>query len=80
MGAPPPEGIAIRAGRLFDPNSGTNLPNQVIVIRGDRIAEVGPVAQVKIPAGARVIDVVRECAVNPFWRYSETRCSADLPS
>jgi imidazolonepropionase-like amidohydrolase len=59
MEAPPAEGIAIRAGRLFDPNSGTNLPNQVIVIRGERIVEVGPAAQVKIPAGARVIDLSR---------------------
>jgi imidazolonepropionase-like amidohydrolase len=57
--APPPEGVAIRAGRLFDPKSGTNLPNQVIVIRGERIAEVGPAAQIKIPAGARVIDLSR---------------------
>ncbi len=59
MEAPPPEGIAIRAGRLFDPKSGTNLANQVIVIRGDRIAEVGPAAQIKIPEGARVIDLSR---------------------
>jgi imidazolonepropionase-like amidohydrolase len=59
MEAPPPEGIAIRAGRLFDPNSGTNLRDQIIVIRGDRIAEVGPAAQVKIPVGARVVDLSR---------------------
>lgn len=39
---PPAEGVAIRAGRMFDPKSGTNLSNQVIVIKGDRIVEVGP--------------------------------------
>ncbi len=57
MQPPPPEGVAIRAGRLFDPRTGTNLTNQVIVIQGDRIADVGPADRVKIPAGARVIDL-----------------------
>src|SRR3984893_7682155 len=57
MQPPPPEGVAIRAGRLFDPRTGTNLTNQVIVIQGDRITDVGPADRVKIPAGARVIDL-----------------------
>ena len=56
---PPAAGqlVAVRAGRLFDPKSGANLPNQVVLIRGDRITDVGPVARVQIPAGARVIDL-----------------------
>jgi len=57
MQPPPPEGVAIRAGRLFDPRTGTNLANQVIVIRGERIVDVGPAERVQIPAGARVIDL-----------------------
>ena len=57
MQPPPPEGVAIRAGRLFDPRTGTNLANQVIVILGERITDVGPAERVKIPAGARVIDM-----------------------
>jgi imidazolonepropionase-like amidohydrolase len=57
MQPPPPEGVAIRAGRLFDARTGANLANQVIVIQGDRITEVGPADRVKIPAGARVIDL-----------------------
>jgi imidazolonepropionase-like amidohydrolase len=47
----------IRAGRLFDPRSGTLRANQIIVMRGDRIIEVGPNAT--IPAGARIIDLSR---------------------
>jgi imidazolonepropionase-like amidohydrolase len=35
------------------------LTNQVVVITGERITEVGPEAQVKIPAGARVLDLSR---------------------
>jgi imidazolonepropionase-like amidohydrolase len=53
--------VAVRAGRMFDPRSGTLLPNQVIVIRGDRITEVGP--NVQIPAGARVIDLSRATVI-----------------
>jgi imidazolonepropionase-like amidohydrolase len=59
MQAPPAQGVAIRAGRLFDPKSGTNLLNQVIVIKGDRIVDVGPAERVQIPAGARVVDLSR---------------------
>ena len=57
MQPPPPEGVAIRAGRLFDPRTGANLTNQVIVIQGDRFADVGPADRAKIPAGARLIDM-----------------------
>jgi imidazolonepropionase-like amidohydrolase len=52
--------IAVRAGRLFDSKAGRMLSNQVVVISGERISEVGPAGQVKIPAGARVIDLSRE--------------------
>ena len=56
---PPPQGVAIRAGRLFDPKSGTNLTNQVIVVKGDRIVDVGPADKIQIPQGARIIDLTR---------------------
>jgi imidazolonepropionase-like amidohydrolase len=49
--------IAIRAGRLFDSKAGQMLTRQVIILTGDRIADVGPQAQVKIPAGAQIIDL-----------------------
>jgi imidazolonepropionase-like amidohydrolase len=47
--------VAVRAGRMFDARTGSYRPNQVIVIRGGVIADVGPA--VPIPAGARVIDL-----------------------
>ena len=52
---PPAQVVAIRAGRLFDSRVGTMMNNQVIVVRGDRISEVGPA--VAIPSDARVIDL-----------------------
>src|SRR6516164_2381664 len=53
--APSDRVIAIRAGHLFDPRSGNLLDNQVVLVRGERIAEVGPA--LPIPAGATVIDL-----------------------
>jgi imidazolonepropionase-like amidohydrolase len=53
--APPNQVIAIRAGRLFDAKSGAMLDNQVVLIKGDRITDVG--GAVAIPAGARVLDL-----------------------
>ena len=54
---PPREGVAIRAGRLFDSPTGRMLTNQVILVNGDMITQVGPAALVQIPAGARVVDL-----------------------
>ena len=47
--------IAIKAGRLIDPETGTASNNQLIIIEGERIKAVG--ANLTIPAGATVIDL-----------------------
>jgi imidazolonepropionase-like amidohydrolase len=51
--------IAIRAGRLFTGTSESLVDDQVILIKGERITEVGAAASVKIPADAKVIDLGR---------------------
>src|SRR2546422_9210015 len=53
--ASPDSIVAVRAGRLFDAKTGTMLNNQIILIKGDRVADVGP--SVQIPPEARVIDL-----------------------
>ena len=53
--APRDQVVAIRAGRLFDARSGTLLSSHVVIVRGDRIADVGP--GLAIPSGASVIDL-----------------------
>lgn len=52
----PDHWIAVRAGRLF---VGTNQlqKNQIVLIKGDRITEVGSAETVKIPAGSEIIDL-----------------------
>jgi imidazolonepropionase-like amidohydrolase len=56
--------MAVRAGRLFDSKSGQMLTKQVVLLSGERITQVGPEAQVKIPAGTEVIDL-RQATVLP---------------
>ena len=52
-----PQVTAIRAGQLFDAKTGEMRPKQIIILDGERITEVGPESQVKVPAGAKVIDL-----------------------
>ncbi|PYS56275.1 MAG: hypothetical protein DMG13_00320 [Acidobacteria bacterium] len=53
--APSTQVVAVRAGRLFDAKSGNMLNNQVVLIKGDRISEIG--SGVQIPREAKVIDL-----------------------
>src|SRR5262245_21628282 len=46
---------AIRAGRLIDPEAARILTNQIILVSGTRITDVGP--NIQIPPNARVIDL-----------------------
>jgi imidazolonepropionase-like amidohydrolase len=55
MGQAPAAGLAVRAGRMFDAKAGTMLTNQIILIKDDKIVDVGP--NVQIPPGAKVIDL-----------------------
>ena len=48
---------AIRAGRLLDPEAGRILTNQIILVQGTKITDVG--ADVAVPAGAQIIDLSR---------------------
>ncbi len=55
--APGPRTLAVRAGRLFNSTSGQMSTKQIVVISGERITDVGPEGQVRIPAGVEVIDL-----------------------
>jgi len=52
-----PQVVAVRAGHLFNSKSGQEMTKQVVLIQGERITDVGPEDQIKIPQGARVIDL-----------------------
>lgn len=42
---------------MFNSKTGQMLTKQVVVLAGERISEVGPESQVKIPAGSQIIDL-----------------------
>jgi len=50
-----PQVVAVKAGRLIDPDSAAVLTDQIILIRDNKIEGVGK--GLPIPAGARVIDL-----------------------
>ena len=52
----PDHWVVVRAGRVFE---GTNklATNQVIVIHGERITEVGPADSVRVPDQAEIVDL-----------------------
>jgi imidazolonepropionase-like amidohydrolase len=52
-----PQATYIRAGRLFDATTESVKTNIVIVVENERIQRVAPASDVKIPAGAAVIDL-----------------------
>lgn len=51
----PPKKLAIRAGRLIDPKTGTTINNAVILIEGEKVTAVS--AGLAVPADAEVIDL-----------------------
>jgi len=53
--APRDQVIAVKAAQMFDSRTGALVSNPVVLIKGDRITDVG--ANLAIPAGTRVIDL-----------------------
>src|SRR5689334_4512384 len=51
-----PKTTVLVGGMLINGLSVPPLHNAAVVIQGDKIVQVGPAAEVKIPAGATVID------------------------
>src|SRR4051812_37856947 len=47
--------VYVRAARMFDPASGRITADAVVVVEGERIAQVG--AGVAVPRGARIYDL-----------------------
>lgn len=49
--------IVLRGATVIDGTDGAPIPNAIVVLRGDRIEQVGPAAMVRVPAGAREVNL-----------------------
>jgi imidazolonepropionase-like amidohydrolase len=73
------QALVIQGGTLIDGNGGAPLANAVIVVQGNRIAQVGRAGQVRVPAGAQVVDArgkwvipgLIDAKANYNWQYGE---------
>lgn len=60
LGAPaagPAQSVVLRPDRVFDAAAGVSREGWVVLVEGARIAAAGPAASVRVPAGAREIDL-----------------------
>jgi len=58
---PAPQLIAIKAGKIVDPETGKTTANQIILVEGTKIKEIG--GSMAIPAEAKIIDLSRATAL-----------------
>ncbi len=72
-----PQVVAVRAGHLFDSKAGQMLNNQVVLINGEKITEVGPADRVQVPSGAQVIDL-SQATVMPGFVDAHTHVFSSL--
>jgi imidazolonepropionase-like amidohydrolase len=72
--------VAIRNVTVIAMTGANPAPNQTVLVRDGRIAEVGPAAQVRVPAGATVVDGTGKFLIPGLFEMhahtSKTRASA----
>ena len=54
---PPQKVVVLRAARIFDAKTGKYVEGQAVIIQGERVQQVVPVAGLTTPAGAELIDL-----------------------
>ncbi len=71
VGAPVASGqdasLAITRVTLIDVETGERLPDQTVLVEGDRITVVGPSTGVAVPAGAMVVDGTGQYLIPGLW-------------
>ncbi len=73
-----PQVIAIKAGKVIDPETGKTSVNQIILVEGKKIKEIG--SNVAIPAEAKIIDLSK-ATVSPGLFDAHTHlCLSVIPS
>jgi len=71
------QSVAIKAGKLLDPETGKTTANQVILVEGNRIKEIG--ANVAIPAEAKIIDLSKATVLPGLFDAHSHLCMTVIP-
>jgi imidazolonepropionase-like amidohydrolase len=59
--------VALVGGTLIDGFGGPPIPNSVVVIEGERIAQVGRLGEIAVPAGAEVVSTEGMTVLPGLW-------------
>ena len=70
--------IAIKAGKVVDPETGKTAANQVILVEGKKIKEIG--SNVTIPADAKIIDLSKATVLPGLFDAHTHLCLTVIPS
>jgi imidazolonepropionase-like amidohydrolase len=69
--------VAIKAGKLLDPETGKTTANQIILVEGNKIKEIG--GNVSIPAEAKIIDLSKATVLPGLFDAHTHLCMAVTP-
>ena len=71
--------LAFTHVNVVDVESGRVLPEQTVLIAGNRIQSVGPSARVKVPSGAQVVDATGKYMIPGLWDMHLHLVDPDTP-
>jgi imidazolonepropionase-like amidohydrolase len=74
---PAPQLIAIKAGKIIDPETGKTAVNQIILVEGRKIKEIG--GNVAIPAEAKIIDLSKATILPGLFDAHTHLCMTVIP-
>jgi len=75
--SPAPQLIAIKAGKVIDPETGKTAVDQIILVEGRKIKEIG--GNVAIPAEAKIIDLSRATVLPGLFDAHTHLCMTVIP-
>ena len=74
---PVPQIVAIKAGKLLDPETGKTSANQIILVEGKKIKEIG--ASAAIPPDAKIIDLSKATVLPGLFDAHTHLCLTVIP-